>query len=171
MQRSVFQLVSVMLLMGLSALPLAAQTVQIGDGITPNTVVCLNNTTGATSVIQVQGGIADCNTLPKTQGDAISIIVSGISSGTTTGGQCGASCDDGVCGPGLECYCTDDACTMTICDDDGVPGCPTTGGGQCGASCAGPDDCNPGLSCYCTEETCTAPGICDDDGLEGCPAQ
>ena len=171
MQRSIFQLVAVMLLMGLSALPLSAQTVQIGDGVTPNTVVCLNNTTGATSVIQVQGGIADCSTLPKTQGDAISIIISGIANGTTTGSGCGASCDGpGVCSTGLECYCTDEACTAGVCDDDGVLDSCSNGstGGVCGASCDGPGVCSTGLECYCTDEACTA-GVCDDDGfLDSC---
>jgi len=82
-----------MFCMCLIALPLAAQTVQVGGDITPNTAICLNNSTGATSVVQVQGGVADCSALVKSQGDALSIIVSGsASSGGVPGGECGASC-------------------------------------------------------------------------------
>jgi len=174
MQRSIFQLVSIMLFVGLSALPPAAQTVQLGGDITPNTVVCLNNTTGATSVVQVQGGVADCSILPKSQGDALSIIVSGTaSSGSVPGGQCGDMCNsDADCNPNLQgCFCGDEACTFGVCDDDGSEGCPPSGsGGQCGDMCNSDADCDPSLQgCFCGDAACSF-GICDDDGSEGCPA-
>src|SRR5688500_3393808 len=82
---SIFKRILIMLCMCLSALPLDAQTVQIGDGITPNTAICLNTSTGAAIVAQVQGGVVDCSALPKNPGEALSIIVSGSAS-TGTGG-------------------------------------------------------------------------------------
>lgn len=81
----IFNLVSVMLFMSLNALPLAAQTVEIGGDIAPNSVICLNNSTGHSIVqeeVSAVGGVADCSTLPKSQGDALSIIVSGIAGGS-----------------------------------------------------------------------------------------
>lgn len=87
MQLSIFKLALVMSLMSLSTFPLAAQTVQIGGDITPNAVICLNNSTGVSVGAQTQGEIADCSTLPKTQGDALSIILSGLAS--TSGGGTG----------------------------------------------------------------------------------
>jgi hypothetical protein len=175
MQTAIFKRILLMFCMCLSALPLAAQTVQVGGDITPNTAICLNNSTGATSVVQVQGGVADCSALVKSQGDALSIIVSGsASSGGVPGGECGASCTSSAdCNPSLAgCFCVDEACTAGICDDDGTTGCPppSSTGGQCGASCTSDAECDPSLAgCFCVDEACTA-GICDDDGTQGCPA-
>jgi len=86
---SVLKMMMATLALSLTAWPVGAQTVQV-DGLTPNAVLCLNNSTGQNAVASVQGEVANCSQLPQTANDAISIIISGISGGTPPppGGPC-----------------------------------------------------------------------------------
>lgn len=77
MQTIVLRFKLSLLCMSVMILPAGAQTVQV-DGLTPNMVMCLNNSTG-NSVVLSGAAVADCRQLPKNEGDALSIIISGTS--------------------------------------------------------------------------------------------